>query len=63
LTAPIKSDATWREKPGFADSSKVSLETYAFSGIYLRYYNGGIIISTINNNLDRLDATWNKSLQ
>ncbi len=62
-TTLFKSDATWREKPGLADSSMVSLEAYAFSGIYLRHFEGRIIISSINNDLDRQDATWIKTLQ
>jgi len=54
----FKQDATWRPHDGLYGSGGKSFETYNFDDIYMRHYNSFLIISEINSDLDKKDATF-----
>ena len=62
-TALMAEDATWRVRPGLADSSQVSFESYNIAGNYMRHMDGVLHITGISSDLDRADATFREIRQ
>jgi len=54
----FKADATRRIRPGLADPSMFSFESYNYPGEYIMRYNWLLNRTTITTELDRNDAIF-----
>ncbi|MET7392614.1 family 43 glycosylhydrolase [Dactylosporangium sp. NPDC005572] len=57
-TAQFRSDASFYQRAGLADSTGASFETSATAGRYLRHYNYLLVTQPVSTATDRADATF-----
>ena len=57
-TAQFKSDATFYQRAGLADSAGISLEAYNYTGRYIRHYNYLLYVQAVSTTIARADATF-----
>ncbi|WKL05047.1 AbfB domain-containing protein [Paenibacillus amylolyticus] len=63
-TSAYKGDATFLSGPGWADSTKVSLQSYSQPGYYIRHYDYVLQLDAINassSSTVKSDATFGRT--
>lgn len=57
-SAAFKSDATFKQVAGLANSSWISYQSYNYPTRYIRHYNYYLRIDPISTDTEKQDATW-----